>query len=67
MCTYSFRRLIDYPTKIGRHCAALIDNIYCTNINSSNMMNRIFYTDISDHLPVFSINIHNYVVDKIII
>ena len=35
MYTYSFFLLINKPTRIGRNCATLIDNIYCNNINGT--------------------------------
>ena len=54
MYANSFIPLINKPTRVTRQSLTLIDNIYtnCTNINIER---GIFYTDISDHLPIFCI------------
>ena len=50
-----FIPLITRPTRITYHTAAtLIDNIF-TNQLSHCSKSGSFFTDISDHLPVFSI------------
>lgn len=45
--------MITKPTRITTHSATIIDNIY-TNIHGE-IINGIFMTDVSDHLPVFII------------
>ena len=53
--SYSFKPLINRPTRITKHSATCIDNIL-TNIDSSNPnsnINSILISDISDHFPVF--------------
>ena len=55
MFPYSFYPFITKPTSIKGESATLIDNIYCNNIFISNVLNGIFYTDISDHFPIFTI------------
>lgn len=54
--TYSnmFYPLITRPTRITSNTATLIDNIFTNNLNNV-MLNGLLFTDISDHLPVFSI------------
>ena len=72
----SFLPLIGKPTRITETSATLIDNIFTNNL-SSNISSGIFYTDVTDHLPVFQItanqnlhhntnnnNIHRYVINK---
>jgi exonuclease III len=49
--------MITKPTRIQNNSATLIDNIFHNNINASNF-NGILYTDISDHLPIFSIDLN---------
>ena len=50
----SFRTLINTPTGITESTSTLIDNIFTNNFNDAHI-SGIFYTDISDHFPVFSI------------
>ena len=50
----SYIPLINKPTRITNQSMTLIDNIY-TNITYSNIDRGIFYTDVSDHFPVFCI------------
>ena len=60
MYSFSLLPLINKPTRIHKNGVSLIDNIYSNNLNNLNnkpMINGIFYTDISDHLPIFSINL----------
>ena len=49
--------LISKPTRITEINATLIDNIFCNDIEFNNYLNGLFFTDISDHLPVFSVKI----------
>ena len=46
--------LINRRTRITSHSATLIDNILKNNIDS-HVVNELLFTDISDHLPIFSI------------
>lgn len=55
MHSSSFIPLINAPTRITSHSATLIDNIF-HNKTSSEHLSGILYTDISDHLPTFSID-----------
>jgi hypothetical protein len=55
MYSHSLFPLITKPTRITGRRATLIDNIFTSDICSIDMLNGLFYTDISDHLPVFSI------------
>ena len=51
---HSFRPLIDKPTRITKKSVTLIDNIL-TNVLTKEISAGIFYSDITDHLPVFQI------------
>ena len=46
--------LINRPTRITSHTATLIDNII-TNNTDADSVNGLLFSDISDHLPIFSI------------
>ena len=46
--------LINRPTRITSHTATLIDNIITNNIDADSV-NGLLFSDISDHLPIFSI------------
>ena len=50
-----FFPLITRPSRITSHTATLIDNIFVNNFFERSRSGLIF-TDISDHLPVFSIH-----------
>ena len=50
-----FIPLITRPTRITAHTSTLIDNIFTNNFSSISTSGLLF-TDISDHLPVFSIS-----------
>ena len=52
MHTFSFRPLIDRPTRITSSSKTLIDNVF-TNDLTSDVKSGILYTCISDHLPNF--------------
>ena len=52
--SFSFRPLINIPTRITESTSTLIDNIFTNNFKDAHI-SGIFYTDISDHFPVFSI------------
>ena len=57
MYSFSFFPLIHKPTRVTKHTATLIDNIFCKNSIQNNSYNGILYTDISDHFPIFTINL----------
>ena len=66
--SHSFLPLIDKPTRIKPPSSTLIDNIL-TNATQHTHVSGILYTDISDHLPIFSINqsislISNHMTDR---
>lgn len=54
LSTNSFYPTISKPTRITSHSATLIDNIFTNNLDY-NMVSGIFYSDLSDHLPIFQI------------
>ena len=54
MTSNSLYTLISKPTRITSSTATLIDNIFTNNLEL-NMNRGIFYTDLSDHLPVFQV------------
>ena len=55
MYSNMFFPLITRPSRITSHTATLIDNIFVNNFFERSRSGLIF-TDISDHLPVFSIH-----------
>ena len=62
MFSYEYIPLINKPTRDSGHTASLIDNIYCNQIPSESTLSGLFYTDISDHYPIF--DIENKYVDE---
>ena len=48
--------MITKPTRVNDCTATLIDNIFTSNLTSSNILNGVLFTNISDHFPIFSIN-----------
>ena len=54
MYSNAFFPLILRPSRITSHSATLIDNIFINQLHS-NLKSGLLFTDISDHLPVFSI------------
>jgi hypothetical protein len=58
MFSNSMYPLINKPTRVTMQSATLIDNIFCNNIQEIDFLNGIFYTEISDHFPVFAISIN---------
>ena len=54
MSSNGFYPLISKPTRITFHTATLIDNIF-TNDLDHDKFSGIFWSDISDHLPIFQI------------
>ena len=57
MYSYSLFPLITKPTRMNSTNATLIDNIFCNDIEFQKFINGIFFTDISDHFPVFTIKL----------
>ena len=49
--------------RVTGNTATLIDNIFCNDVDCLDMMNRIFYNDISDYFPIFSINFKGHIAD----
>lgn len=56
MFSYSLLPVINKPTRITNSSASLIDNIFSNSISDSNLLNGILCTGISDHLPIFCID-----------
>ena len=54
LLSFSFRPLINMPNRITETSCTLIDNIF-TNDLSNEHFSGILYSDISDHLPVFTL------------
>ena len=58
MYSFSYLPLITKPTRVTKSSATLIDNIF-SNFNPNNEgIAGICTTDISDHFPVFYIDLH---------
>ena len=55
MYSKSLFPLINKPTRSSSGSSTLIDNIFSNNIFEQRLHSGIFYTDITDHFPVFSI------------
>ena len=56
---FGFLPMITKPTRITAHSATLIDNIFTNNTTVSSK-NGLIISDISDHLPIFSIVFGDY-------
>ena len=54
MFSHSFLPLISQPTRITSHTATLIDNIFTNHLPHAAII-VFFFTDISDHLPIFTL------------
>ena len=55
MFSRAFFPLISRPTRITSNSASLIDNIF-TNEPTNCAVSGLLFTDISDHLPIFTIS-----------
>ena len=55
MFSYFMYPFINRPTRCIKQNATLIDNIY-SNIFEHDILTGIFYTDITDQLPIFYID-----------
>ena len=52
-----FLPIITHPTRVVAKSATLIDNIFTNNIlDVSTSLQGLFFTDVSDHSPIFHIN-----------
>ena len=56
---FSFFPMIIKPTRTTARSATLIDNIFTSNATTS-LKNGLIKSDISDHLPIFSIAFADY-------
>ena len=65
MYSHSMLPLITKPTRITSSSATLIDNIYSNNVSDTKILNGLVYTDISDHMPIFSINYSRKIISKV--
>ena len=52
LLSFSFRPLLNMPTRITETSGTLIDNIFPNDLSNEHFCG-ILYSDISDHLPVF--------------
>ena len=60
---FGFLPMITKPTRITAHSATLIDNIFTNNATVSSK-NGLIISDISDHLPIYSLVCGNYCLRK---
>ena len=57
MYSHSLFPCITKPTRVTSKTASLIDNIFCNgDTNNHGIFTGIYYTDISDHFPIFYID-----------
>ena len=54
--SHLFFPLITLPSRITSHTASLIDNIFSNHVEHSYLRSGLLISDISDHLPIFSIS-----------
>ena len=55
MFSHSLIPFINRPTRLTANSATIIDNIYSNEIRN-DQLSGLFYTDISDHFPIFIID-----------
>jgi hypothetical protein len=55
---------ITKPTRLCDNTATLIDNIFASITHKEYSINGLFATDISDHFPIFSIEVRSKVIPK---
>jgi hypothetical protein len=55
---------ITKPTRLCKSTATLIDNIFVNITNSQNTLSGLFVEDISDHFPIFCINVNSKIQSK---
>ena len=57
MYSHSLFPCVTKPTRVTSKTASLIDNIFCNgDTNNHGIFTGIYYTDISDHFPIFYID-----------
>ena len=56
MLSHSFLPLITKPTRVTETSSTLIDNIFTNASNATDHHTGIFYSDLSDHFPIYAIN-----------
>lgn len=59
MFSHFFLPLINHPTRITSHTASLIDNIFTNHFPNGDMTSGLIFSDISDHLPIFTLLRHS--------
>ena len=64
MYSNMFSPLITRPTRITSYNATLIDNIFTNNLDNCSF-SGLFFTDISDHLPIFCLPYNQEQVNKL--
>jgi len=64
MYSFGLFSLISKPTRVKGESATLIDNIFTNNILNCETINGIFFVEISDHFPVFSLNLTTQVKER---
>ena len=65
MYSNSLLPLITKPTRVTNETFSLIDNIFHNDVDKACYENGIIYTDITDHLPIFSIKKNSKIAPKI--
>ena len=55
LASSGYTPLITKPTRVTESTASLIDNIYANTLNLNEHLNGILFSDLSDHLPIFTI------------
>ena len=55
--SHSFMPLINKPTRVTANSTTIIDHVYCNEIHNSRLFNGILITEITEHYPIFCINI----------
>ena len=55
MYSFSYLPTITKPTRVTDTNATLIDNIFCNEAINNDLSQGIFYVDLTDHFPVFTI------------
>ena len=60
MYSHGLFPLINKPTRATTSSTTLIDNIFSNNLINNDIINGIFFTSISDHFPIFTINLNDF-------
>ena len=56
MYSHGLLPFINKPTRVSGSSTTIIDNIFSNTFTNTNVLNGIFYTEISDHFPIFTIS-----------